>query len=310
MSYESVISHQPRAPFRMIRHDYVNICSEAPDAVCAALLLDLAEAWTNHVMTENEKKQAAGIEAKETEPWFFRAEEDIKADLFNAYGINKLRSNRQWLINQGLLKHRQTVREQGGFYNEYLLNIEALQAKINGLPPVKNNERPEAKRPLKITDAPVKNNDKKEVIKESIEKENSVALPQVVTADGKKPTQAKPYYDAIASYTKLEGALNVNLEKMLQGKATDPQHKPYNLPEPMALPEFLEWAADWRKENFNLKFLQSPAKIQSSVLAWRKAKQQKAKPVANIIPVAMPATGFQNLATDGVVVFNRPVGVR
>jgi hypothetical protein len=94
MSYQNVISHQVRANFRAIRADYVAICKGAKDPVCAALLLDLAEAWTNHKLDRLEDDTLEGVEIQD-DLWFFRSEEKIMADLFNAYGINKLRDNRQ-----------------------------------------------------------------------------------------------------------------------------------------------------------------------------------------------------------------------
>lgn len=103
---------------------------------------------------------------------------------------------------------------------------------------------------------------KKKIIKDSIGDNNSPI----------KGRAAKPYYDAISKYTSLEGALNTNLEKMLNGIATDVQHKPYNLDPAVSLEEFTAWASYWRKENPSLTFLQSPAKIQSSILSWRKTK--------------------------------------
>jgi hypothetical protein len=254
MSYESVISHQPRAPFRMIRHDYVNICSEAPDAVCAALLLDLAEAWTNHVLNENEKESLEDVEIQ-SDLWFYRSEEKIKADLFNAYGINKLRDNRQWLVEKGLLECRQITRKQGGFTNEYRLNIEALQALINSLAPVKNNERSKAKHTLKTTDAHVKNNDIREVVKETKEIDSSL---QSMIAAVKK--ELKQY-----------GKTAEKIAKLLLCRHTGKDSE-LNLEKPISPEQLTQFGLYWDKKlDRNGQKLSRPKNIdsvKSNVEAW------------------------------------------
>lgn len=248
MAYQSVITHQARASFRAIRADYVAICNGAKDPACAALLLDLAEAWTNHKLDRIEDDTLEGIEIQ-SDLWFFRSEEKIMADLFNAYGINKLRDNRRWLVDNGLLECQQVPRENGGFTNYYRLPIETIQAKIDALAPVKNNGRLNTKHPLKITDAPVKNNAIREIAKESKENTLLEEMIAVVKKELKQHGQAKQVATALLG-------LNKDASKNVDGA-------PYN---PSQVVAFGLWWDTTRKDR-NGNSLTRP-KNQGSLKDW------------------------------------------
>lgn len=98
-----------------------------------------------------------------------------------------------------------------------------------------------------------------------------------------KEQTAKPYYDAIVVVFNLHGGRNANMEKMLQGVAIDKAHKPYNMPSPVLLDELQLWDV-WRKRKYpHISILQSPEKVQSSILEYRAeiAKQSVATPTSS-----------------------------
>lgn len=264
MAYQSVISHQTRSSFRAIRADYVAICNGAKDPVCAALLLDLAEAWTNHKLDRSEDDTLDGIEIQ-GDLWFYRSEEKIMADLFNAYGINKLRDNRQWLVKNGLLECQQVPREAGGFTNYYRLPIETIQSKIDALAPVKNNGRLNTKHPLKITPAPVKNNAIREIAKEN--QEEDILLQSMIAAVKKELKQSnKTQYTAIAKAL-LGYFTGKDIEKNIVGA-------PYT---PERLLAFCLWWDNCHKDKAG-KSLTRP-KNQGTVKTWIEAWQEEIKPL-------------------------------
>lgn len=282
MSYQSVIAHQARSPFRAIRADYVAICNGAKDPVCAALLLDLAEAWTNHILDKKEDDTLDGIEFA-GDLWFYRSEEKIMGDLFNAYGINKLRDNRRWLVDNGLLECQQIPRTEGGFTNYYRLPIEAIQAKIDALSPVKNNGRSTSKHTLKITDAPVKNNAIREIDKESKEKELS---PELQTRIALVKKELKQYGTIAEKIAKLSLCLCTGKEKEL------------NLDTPMTDSDFLAMMSAWdKKKDSNGEKLARPSNLGSfrrNALKWQ--EENKTKPAASYTPTQAAAVIFDEIS--------------
>lgn len=186
MSYTSVISHPPKIPYRKISADYVAICRDAPDSACAATILDLCEFWTSY------KNQIAEDEQNESEvdAWFMRSESKMKDDLFNVWGINKLRDNRKWLISVDYLEMKQIERALGGKQNLYRLNIDLVQSKLDSLPPVNNN----AWHTLKITSAYFKNNDKRKRGKEQV-KIGASAKSNPIHDDTLNPDEIKNVFD-------------------------------------------------------------------------------------------------------------------
>lgn len=168
MAYQSIIEHQARSHYRCLRSDYIAICKGAPDSACAAAILDLAEFWTNHILDKSEEELPDGVEIQ-ADLWFFRSEDLMAADLFNAWGLNKLRNNREWLIGKKFLALKKEVRPVGGFINYYRLEIETVQAEINALPPVKNKGRDKGNRSLEIKGASFRNNAIRKVVNESLD---------------------------------------------------------------------------------------------------------------------------------------------
>lgn len=258
MGFQSVISHQARGHFRAIRADYVAICNGAKDPVCAALLLDLAEAWTNHKLDRLEDDTLEGVEIQ-NDLWFYRSEELIMADLFNAYGINKLRDNRRWLVDNELLECQQVPRKEGGFTHYYRLPIETIQAKIDALAPVKNNGRLNTKHPLKITPAPVKNNAIREIDKERDSKE--LLLQSMI--------------EVVKQELKQYGKQAENVALLLLGRLKGKQAE-MNLLKPISPKQLTSFCLDWdKKKDRNGASLTRPrnmGSVKSAVEDWQKTQ--------------------------------------
>jgi hypothetical protein len=94
-------------------------------------------------------------------------------------------------------------------------------------------------------------------------------------------------YEAVKDVFGHEGGMNKDFQKMLVGTATKAQHKPYNMPQdnPVTPDELRAWAKWYRRVELNgnqsLTMVQSPAKVQSSLLKYRGLQQQK----QNAVPI-------------------------
>lgn len=111
-----------------------------------------------------------------------------------------------------------------------------------------------------------------------INEENNIAL------DAPSDSKQKPYYDAIVEVLNIHGGRNVNIEKMLSGKATNNGYKQFNLNLPVSLEEFKLWGI-WHKEKYaGVTMVQSPEKIQSSIMAYRAEKSKVVKPSEPVTP--------------------------
>lgn len=132
MSYTSVVTHPPETRYCKVTDDFYSICFDAPDASCAAALLNLFVYWTDYRMNtvrEEIEKGKPRPEKIEDALWFFRHEESIQADLFNIWGVTKLRQNRKWLVAVGLVE--ETIQEhESGRQNVYRVNVPFLQFAI------------------------------------------------------------------------------------------------------------------------------------------------------------------------------------
>lgn len=90
--------------------------------------------------------------------------------------------------------------------------------------------------------------------------------------------QKNMWYDAVFEVWGYTAALNTNTAKMLQGVATDKQHKAYNLDPALKSPdELLAWR-DWYKSKYpDQRIYEKLDKIQSSIGQW----QAIGKPIVN-----------------------------
>jgi hypothetical protein len=198
--------------------------------------------------------------------------------LFNAYGINKLRDNRRWLVDNGLLECQQVPRENGGFTNYYRLPIETIQAKIDALPPVKNNGRSTSKHSLKITDAPVKNNAIREIAKERKEKELTPELQSMIALVKKELKQ----YGAIAE----------KIAKLMLGLCSG-KDKELNLDSTMTESDFLSMMSWWdKKKDSGGERLARPSNLKSfrrQALVWQEEKQKTVQVAPRNASTASPS---------------------
>lgn len=123
-----------------------------------------------------------------------------------------------------------------------------------------------------------------------------------ITADGKiipmvtvekQPSVYDGMYEAVQDVFGHQKGMNKDYQLFLVGLATKPQYKPYNMPEdkPVTPDELRLWSKWYRhtelKDNPNLSMVQSPAKIQSSILKRRDelviSQQKQAKPLTRPI---------------------------
>lgn len=105
-------------------------------------------------------------------------------------------------------------------------------------------------------------------------KDNKKEKIKDIALDAPSDSKQKPYYDAIVEVLNIHGGRNVNIEKMLSGKAANNGYKQFNLNPPVSLEEFKLWGV-WHKEKYaGVTMVQSPEKIQSSIMAYRAEKSK------------------------------------
>jgi hypothetical protein len=129
MSYTSIVTHPPETRYMKITDDFYAICMDAPDASCAAALLNLFMYWTDYCLNairENVEKGKPKPENIEDALWFYRHEDSIQSDLFNIWGVTKLRENRKWLQSVGFIDESVQLHESGR-QNMYRVNVPFLQ---------------------------------------------------------------------------------------------------------------------------------------------------------------------------------------
>lgn len=159
MSKTSVIAHPPQNDLVIVRKSYIDICNvehpeygTAPDANCAAALLNDFEYWQNYKFAhasqkaiENEIASRGGLPAQDTDLWIYKKQSDLKENLFNIWGMNKVRDNLNWLVNVGYIWQRNNPKYAWDRTLQYQLNIDAVQKQIDALinRSVENNESKE-----------------------------------------------------------------------------------------------------------------------------------------------------------------------
>lgn len=84
-----------------------------------------------------------------------------------------------------------------------------------------------------------------------------------------------PTYEQVEKIFELGGGLNTLMRQMLQGDAEKKTHKEYNCSPPVLSRELEQWAGWYKIKNPTAHMVKSPAKVQSSIYAFR--SQQKAK---------------------------------
>jgi len=156
---------------------------------------------------------------------------------------------------------------------------------------VSNGDTP----PPPFVTPPLSRGDTKEEPNKNNQKEEEKTPPPQKPAG--KPREPNPMYDAVKDVFQLTGAMNTDMQKLLQGKATKKGYVEYNLDEPMDAPELRAWGEWYRKTELKgdhaLNMVRKPEKIQSSIGYWREQKRERAAKLA-------AAEAHQNAYLNGV----------
>ncbi len=147
MGITSLIVHPPKMAILLIRQDYVGICHDAPDPVCAASILSIFTFWmdwkaanipqaqihnalvakANAEKTDEETPEALQVD----DLWVYKSMPDLKQDCFGMYGETKLTQNRIFLEQKGFLLTRDNPYSKWNRTKQYHINIELVQLSIN-----------------------------------------------------------------------------------------------------------------------------------------------------------------------------------
>lgn len=77
-------------------------------------------------------------------------------------------------------------------------------------------------------------------------------------------------YDAIRQVWGYEAGRNGDVANWLSGKKYKAQYKDYPIDPPLSPDELLSWSNDWRSKHPDIDMVASPAKVQDSILQWRR----------------------------------------
>jgi hypothetical protein len=141
MTKSSCIEHLSKKAMVMIREDYVEICTKAPDAKCAAALLNLFEYWTNiklaginQAKKHNDVREEDGLDRNQDESlWIWKATNDLHTELMTLWGTTKIETARKWLVEQGLIHQRRNPDYSWDKTYQYKMDIEAVNLRLREL---------------------------------------------------------------------------------------------------------------------------------------------------------------------------------
>jgi hypothetical protein len=153
MSIESCVTYPANSIFLMVRDPLISICkllvggeadkmTAAPDPQAAAVILHKFIFWTdNKLSTQHQKRYQDAAAATEGEAkqhdnglWIYKDYDELKIDLMDLFGRNKIIDNVQWLVSAGYLKRRTNPRYRWDKTLQYLVDIDLVQSQIDALP--------------------------------------------------------------------------------------------------------------------------------------------------------------------------------
>jgi hypothetical protein len=156
MSKESCVTYPANSIFLMVRDPLISICKlpmdneavgkkSAPDPQAAAIILHKFIYWTDGKMDlqhQTRYKDAAAASAGEVNQednglWIYKDYDELKLDLLDLFGRNKIIDNVQWLVAAGYLKRRTNPRYRWDKTLQYLVDIDLVQSQIDALPKFK-----------------------------------------------------------------------------------------------------------------------------------------------------------------------------
>lgn len=86
------------------------------------------------------------------------------------------------------------------------------------------------------------------------------------------------WYDAIKSVWGYEAGRNGDTSNWLSGKKLKAQYKDYPIEPPLTPDELITWSKDWRNNHPGIDMVQSPAKVQDSIIKWRHEQHERLNP--------------------------------
>ncbi len=156
MAKESCIIYPAQSELVIIREPLMAICqipvtneegkkTIAPDPQAAAAILSQFIFWTDGKLRDTHQSRyhaaAAATEQKENRQdyslWIYKTYDELKIDLLDLFGRNKIIDNVQWLIAAGYLKCRTNPRYRWDKTLQYSVDIELVQTRINAAPSFK-----------------------------------------------------------------------------------------------------------------------------------------------------------------------------
>lgn len=137
----SCISHMPGSKVAVLHEDYLDICRDAPDPHCAALLLKQFEHWHNmrigaveQAEIENTIAQEQGKPAnRRTDLMIFRNLKQLHSSLMGMCGERAVTVGTQWLLKRGFLQKRTDPANPTNRTGRFLFSVMEVQEAVSHL---------------------------------------------------------------------------------------------------------------------------------------------------------------------------------
>lgn len=141
MTRESCITYPPTSISIVIRAALVEICAGAPDANCAAAILNQFIYWTDtkieHAKQAKYHNAAAiadgELPTQDDSLWIYKKSEEMQEELLHLFGRNKIVDNTVWLVSAGYLHSRRNPIYRWDKTLQYHLDIDTVQSRIHAL---------------------------------------------------------------------------------------------------------------------------------------------------------------------------------
>lgn len=156
MAKESCVTYPANGVFLMVREPLIAICKipvgneegdkkPAPDPQAAAIILHQFIFWTDGKLSNQHQSryhtaaaESEGVaDQQDNSLWIYKDYDELKLDLLDLFGRNKIIDNVQWLVMAGYLKRRTNPRYRWDKTLQYSVDIECVQHQIDALPKFK-----------------------------------------------------------------------------------------------------------------------------------------------------------------------------
>lgn len=152
MAIESCVTYPAHSAFLIVREPLIEICKifvgaeeaeklPAPDPQAAAVILHQFIFWTDGKLRNQHQSryfanaaQGEGeVDQQDNSLWIYKDYDELKLDLLDLFGRNKIIENVQWLVLAGYLKRRTNPRYRWDKTLQYSVDVEFVQSRIDGL---------------------------------------------------------------------------------------------------------------------------------------------------------------------------------